>query len=160
MASSGFNSSPADLFSEDLSCWLGSFEEQDTAAWLMSQSSADASTVNAALPPIAPNNLTPDDLSIQALLQFAQQQLQVPHLPASIKIAAYLKICCLAIQKSFLAEQPIPAERLYHNLMQWLGECEPEWWQQCIITARGIASDDVRIQDLLQPLTDFVQQEI
>lgn len=97
-------------------------------------------------------------LSVQSLLQLAQQQLQASHIPSATKIALYLKICCLAIQKSFLAEQPIPAERLYHNLMQWLGECEPEWWQQCSITTQGITSHNARIRDLLQPLTEFVQQ--
>jgi len=96
--------------------------------------------------------------SIQTLLQLAQHQLQASHMPAAIKIALYLKICCLAIQKSFLAEQPIPAERLYHNLMQWLSECEPQWWQECSITESGITSDNARIRDLLQPLADFVQQ--
>lgn len=154
MASSGFDSKLTDLFCEDLSHWLGNSTTPHTALCSAPQcsdaipdSEAIHSTI-AADPPIA------------TLLHLAQQQLQTPHLPPSIRIALYLKICCLAIQKSFLSEQPIPAERLYHNLMQWLSECEPEWWQQCVITAKGITSHNARIQDLLQPLTDFVQQEI
>lgn len=154
MASSGFNTKLTDLFCEDPSYWLGNFTSPHTALCPVPQCNADIPTSEAIHSTIAA------DPSIPALLNLAQQQLQTPHLPTSIKIALYLKICCLAIQKSFLAEQPIPAERLYHNLMQWLSECEPEWWQQCVITAKGITSNNARIQDLLQPLTDFVQQEI
>lgn len=153
MVSSGFNTQLTDRWCEDLSGWL-ELTMHHTAPGLLPQvdTAIGANGLEAVL--------LADDPPIQLLLQFAQQQLQTPHLPASIRIALYLKICCLAIQKSFLAEQPIPAERLYHNLMQWLSECEPQWWQQCIITARGITSHNARIQDLLQPLTDFVQQEI
>lgn len=154
MVISGFDSKLTDPFGEDLSSWLGNFATSHTDLCLMPLCSA-------AMPGLAGEHSSiAAEPSIPTLLQFAQQQLQTPDLPASIKITLYLKICCLAIQKSFLAEQPIPAERLYHNLMQWLSECEPEWWQQCVITAKGITSNNARIQDLLQPLTDFVQQEI
>lgn len=153
----GFDSKLTSSSPEDLSCWLDTFATHNTTFGLMPQCGVvmPASEVIALTIAINDQSITQ---SIQKLLQLAQRQLQVSQIPSSIKIALYLKICCLAIQKSFMAEQPIPAERLYHNLMQWLSECEPEWWQQCSITARGITSHNARIQDLLQPLTDFAQQ--
>lgn len=168
MFPSGLNSGLTDLFCDDGSYWLGRSATQATHQSVLELMQLDPNVLEPNTVHLEIANLKiasrsnadhePDPPSIHALLQLAQQQLQVSHIPAAIKIALYLKICCLAIQKSFVAEQPIPAERLYHNLMQWLGECEPEWWQQCSITAKGLTSHNARIRDLLQPLTDFVQR--
>jgi hypothetical protein len=97
------------------------------------------------------------DPSICHLIQLAKRKLYSPHGTFELKIAAYLKFCCLAIQKSYEIGQLAPPPNLYFNLMQWLGECDPEWWQQCLITVdRGIISNNACIQDLLRPIENFV----
>lgn len=102
---------------------------------------------------------TPEEQTIDQLLKCAKQKLQISCIPHFLKVTMYLRICCLAIQQNMLVEQQMPLGSLYHTLLQWLWECEPDWWEQCTITdSCRIASHNARIQDLLQPLEDFVKQ--
>lgn len=95
--------------------------------------------------------------SICHLIRLAKRKLHSIHGTFELKIAAYLKFCCLAIEKSYEIGQRTPPSNLYFNLMQWLSECDQEWWQQCLITTdRGIISNNACIQDLLKPIENFV----
>ncbi|GAB4384907.1 MAG: hypothetical protein Kow00121_49040 [Elainellaceae cyanobacterium] len=97
------------------------------------------------------------DPSIYRLIRSAQRKLQESDSPHLLKIAAYLRICSSAIQRSFIVDQLTPLPNLYLDLMGWLAECDPQWWLQCKITDElGIVSDNVCIQNLLQPLEEFV----
>lgn len=113
--------------------------------------------------PLASNRATSkiasEEQTVDQLLGHAKQKLQTTRIPHFLRITMYLKFCCLALQQSVLAEQQTPIGSLYHTLLQWLWECEPDWWKQCTITdSYQVTSDNARIQDLLQPLQDFVKQ--
>lgn len=110
---------------------------------------------------LEPANLTApvDEQVIRQLLQAAQQKLQTSRIPHFLKVTQYIKLCCLAFQNSLLEEQKAALDNLYHTLLQWLWECEPDWWEQCVITdSCKIISCNARIRDLLQPLEDFVER--
>jgi hypothetical protein len=97
--------------------------------------------------------------TIRQLLRYAKHKLQTSRIPHFLRVTMYLRICCLAIQHNVLSEQQISLGSLYHTLLHWLWECEPEWWEHCTISdSRGIISSNVRVQDLLQPLEEFVSQ--
>jgi hypothetical protein len=97
--------------------------------------------------------------TIRQILKYAKHKLQTSRIPHFLRVTMYLRICCLAIQHSVLSEQQISLGSLYHTLLHWLWECEPDWWEHCTISdSRGIISSNVRVQDLLQPLEEFVNQ--
>lgn len=97
--------------------------------------------------------------TIRHLLRYAKHKLQTSRIPHFLRVTMYLRICCLAIQHSVLSEQQISLGSLYHTLLHWLWECEPDWWEHCTISdSHGIVSSNVRVQDLLQPLEEFVSQ--
>jgi hypothetical protein len=100
-----------------------------------------------------------DERTIEQLLEHAKQKLSTPQMPHFMRVTVYLRYCCLAIQKSLSEEHQALVSNVYHDLLQWLWECEPNWWEQCFITDTGrIVSPNLHIQDLLQPLEDFVSQ--
>lgn len=100
-----------------------------------------------------------DAQSIRQLLEAARQRLRMSQMPHFFKVTTYVKICCLAIQHQVLVEQHTPLDSLYHLLSQWLWECEPDWWDQCVITETcKLTSSNARVNDLLRPLENFVEQ--
>lgn len=150
---------PSPPFYRELSCWLvnlvcqqSAFESSPQRTQRLVCSSADANDASD-----AKNAL--DDRTVEQLLEYAKQKLRTPQMPHFMKVTVYIRFCCLAIQKSLSEEHQAAVGNFYHDLLQWLWECEPNWWEQCFITDRDrIASRNLQIQDLLQPLEDFVNR--
>ncbi|NJO79971.1 MAG: hypothetical protein HC827_16615 [Cyanobacteria bacterium RM1_2_2] len=153
-------SQPNIPFYRELSSWLvnlvcqrpvfgsGSAQQIEQSVYLLS----DANNIDSI-------NNTPDDRTVEQLLEYAKQKLRTPQMPHFIRVTVYLRFCCLAIQKSLSEEHQALVSNFYHDLLQWLWECEPNWWEQCFITdTHSIASKNIQIQDLLQPLEEFVSQ--
>lgn len=151
---SAFQDQPSTPFYKELTCWLVNLVCQqqgfDSGSARQIQHSTYASVD-------AKNAL--DDRTIEQLLEYAKQKLRTPQMPHFMKVTVYLRYCCLAIQKSLSEEHQALVGNFYHDLLQWLWECEPNWWEQCFITDTDrITSQNIQIQDLLQPLEDFVSQ--
>jgi hypothetical protein len=150
-------------FYQELSCWLVNLVCQQPAAESgnvrrIQRSvclSVDVSNANDA----NDTKIALDDRTVEQLLEYAKQKLRTPQMPHFMKVTVYIRFCCLAIQKSLSEEHQAMVGNFYHDLLQWLWECEPNWWEQCFITDTDrIASCNLHIQDLLQPLEDFVSQ--
>lgn len=143
-------------FYRELTCWLVNFVCRQPVF-----NSGSARPMQSAHQPVDAKSTpehTPDARTVEQLLEYAKQKLKTPQMPHFMKVTVYLRFCCLAIHKSLSEEQQALGGSFYHDLLQWLWECEPNWWEQCIITDDGITSQNIRIQSLLQPLEDFVRQ--
>jgi len=136
---------------ENLLCWLSKLN-------IYSQASSQLSNV-ATHDTISTFAIKLNDRALKNQLQAAKSKLRVANPFHLMKVTAYLRACCAAIQKGFPAEvRPYP-DNLFLTLIQSLVECEPEWWKQCEITGTyRLTSDNACIQELLNPLEDFVQR--
>ncbi|MBF2050620.1 MAG: hypothetical protein EDM05_020400 [Leptolyngbya sp. IPPAS B-1204] len=147
------------LLYEDLPRWIDHLLMHFKAEDVLSQSGADSDA--APIWPATEASLTSplEAQTIRQLLNYAKRKLQTSRMPHFLRVTMYLRVCCLAIQHNLLSEQQIALGSLYHTLLHWLWECEPDWWEHCTITDnRGITSSNARVQDLLKPLQDFVSQ--
>jgi hypothetical protein len=156
---------PSLPFHKELSCWLVNlvcqhsvFESSARRSQRFVYSSVDANSASSANDASDAKNAL-DDRTVEQLLEYAKQKLRTPQMPHFMKVTVYIRFCCLAIQKSLSEEHQAVAGNFYHDLLQWLWECEPNWWEQCFITDTDrIASRNLQIQDLLQPLEEFVNR--
>ncbi len=79
----------------------------------------------------------------QRLLAAARAKLLAPHVPALLRMTAFLRI-------SYSAQGEANA---YSQLMQALSQHHPEWWTTCEVTASQVLySHNPEIQALLTPI--------
>jgi len=77
----------------------------------------------------------------QQLLESARQKLLAPHVSPLLRMTAFLRISCAAL------EEP----GAYSQLMQALFQHDREWWKTCEVTPEGmLSSSDPEIQWLLE----------
>lgn len=77
----------------------------------------------------------------QSLLEAARQKLLASHVSPLLRMTAFLRISCAALEEA----------GAYSQLMQALFQHDREWWKTCEITPEGIlSSSDPEIQWLLE----------
>jgi hypothetical protein len=77
----------------------------------------------------------------QRLLQSARQKLLAAHVPLRLRITAFLRLSCLALEGS----------GTYSHLMQTLLEQNPDWWSTCDVLPTGtLKSTDAKVQKQLR----------
>lgn len=157
---SDFNREFNGLFLEDLFHWVDHIPSSGKGSSLLqSESNLEWLVLEAPATNGTDVKLLTTEQTVEQLLKQATQKLQTACIPHFLKVTMYLRICCLAIQQTLAPEQRDILGNLYHTLLQWLWECEPDWWDQCTITdTYTIASHNARIRDLLRPLEDFTNR--
>lgn len=102
------------------------------------------------------------DERVQKLLILARHKLRSAQAPTLLKILSYLRLCCLAIQRTCLGEPSCPASNnLYLRLLQALMNSEPTWWNHCHISNSGhLSCTSPQLEPLIQPIEAFVQYSL
>lgn len=101
-------------------------------------------------------------------ISFAKYKLFELEIPMQLRATSYLRLCCSAMQKShapYLTQQLCsgrePLETSYLELLRRLADRDPEWWNLCYVSYEGfLKSNDVMINQYLQPLNYFVQMQL
>jgi hypothetical protein len=76
----------------------------------------------------------------ERILQIARQKLLASHVSPILRITAFLRLSCLALEGS----------GNYSQLMRSLFDYDPDWWRTCDITPTGeLISTDVEVQQRL-----------
>jgi hypothetical protein len=87
--------------------------------------------------PSVANASIPSPRPQERLLQSARQKLLAPHVPPLLRITAFLRLSCLALE--------VPGA--YSQLMQALSNHDPEWQHTCdILPAGTLKSTDPQVQ--------------
>ncbi|UBF25775.1 hypothetical protein K9N68_30200 [Kovacikia minuta CCNUW1] len=102
---------------------------------------------------------------VTRLLNYAKIKLLAVGTPMELKVASYLRLCCVAIHKlrqslgvMDMESSEAGVEHRYSELLQSLCNYSPEWWKQCWISDRGaLKSTNSAIDQKLQPLRYFVE---
>lgn len=88
------------------------------------------------------------DTEIAHLLNYAKVKL-LSEMPRQLRMVSYPRLCCVAIRKlrqqSSLSSKPSFKETFdgaYLPLLQALCKQNPQWWQQCWSSDRGILKSD------------------
>ncbi|MBF2073216.1 MAG: hypothetical protein IGS50_05565 [Synechococcales cyanobacterium C42_A2020_086] len=144
-SSTVINSELAACWRNDLSCWIDHLLIHLDALELILKAHPTSPKQSHSL-------AAPEEPALQQLLQQAVGNLRNSTLPHFLQVTLYLRLGCLAIQYRVLTEQRVALGNLYHLLLQWLWECDPDWWEHCQLTAQGITSSNRQIQALLQPI--------
>ena len=107
--------------------------------------------------------------SIQYQLVYAQEKLMTTTLPLELRAISYIRICCSAMRKSCLLQQPGSTQRSisvnkpkpYLELLGCLSQEVPNWWNTCYVSDEGfLESHNANIQRLLQSINAFVEASI
>lgn len=101
--------------------------------------------------------------SICYLLRVAQHRLLDETRPKAIRMSSYVRLCCISIraiqQMENEASVSLRSKMPYLSLLTVLHAYKYEWWNECSVNDRGeIVCEDSIIQELLQPLNQFVAQ--
>jgi hypothetical protein len=104
---------------------------------------------------------TPLNREIAHLLHYAETKL-LNEMPQQLRMTSYLRLCCAAIRKLHQTTGKeivgVTFNDSYSHLLQVLCNHNPQWWQRCLISDRGVLkSDDLIIDKLLQPLESFIE---
>ncbi len=99
------------------------------------------------------------------LLRVAQHRLVDETLPQSLKMVAYVRLCCAAIRKSQTmgldTHLPLNPKTPYLSLLSLLTAYNHEWWNTCSVSPQGhLVCQDSIVRDLLEPLNVFVAQHL
>lgn len=157
--SSEFNREFNGLLLEDLSRWVDQIPSSSKGSSLPFESNFEWLVLESPAVNGADVRLIPKEQTVEQLLKQATKKLRTACIPHFLKVTMYLRVCCLAVQQTLAPEQQDVLGNIYHTLLQWLWECEPDWWDQCTITdTYKIASHNPRIRDLLRPLEEFTNR--
>ncbi|MBW4554414.1 MAG: hypothetical protein KME59_00455 [Trichormus sp. ATA11-4-KO1] len=100
----------------------------------------------------------------QQQIQSARQLLLGTPNPELLRIVSYLRICCSVMEIDYLQALTEKGDKLretpyFISLLKSLFEYDPEWWQNCKVSADGdLKSDDPIIAEILQPLEAICQK--
>ncbi len=87
--------------------------------------------------------IAPQSQPTQQRLAAARQKLSAPHVPALLRITAFLRLSCTALD----------TPGTYPQLLQALAQYDKDWWQACEISPDGLlCSADPEISWLLAPV--------
>lgn len=94
---------------------------------------------------------SPPSKQTQQLLASARQKLLAPHVPALLRITAFLRLSCAALG----------TDGAYPQLMQALFRYDKEWWKACEVSPDGVlCSSDPEIYWLLEPVLQLYTQTL
>jgi hypothetical protein len=117
------------------------------------------------LKPFIQSDVVNCENSITHLLSYAQQKLKDASLPLKVRAFSYLRICCLAMQKTrqiHPLNESTPRVRwssgqFYLNLLATLNEQDFEWWNGCQVSDKDVLiSEHWEIDRLLRPFAQFI----
>lgn len=87
--------------------------------------------------------ISPQSNQTQQRLAAARQKLLAPHVPALLRMTAFLRLSCTALD----------TPGAYPQLMQALAQHDKEWWKACTVSPDGVlSSSDPEIYWLLEPV--------